>query len=932
MSATRNLIVTLQRHVMPPVSRPFAVDLGLAAVFFSAWLALYGFAPVVAAAPDELRLSVRTGPYQPQWPPIGPAAIGLAGLVLAGVRHRFSSNRLEIQERLQRAALLSVTLLTLRLLALYDPLVYIFPFLTILWSPHALWALALVFLGYVHLPSLGTWKPLRTAYVAGVLFAVCLPLYVLYTLYFCQVTMLHSDEGAYLRVTQSLLHDGDMDLANNLGMEHVGEFHVRDFSINKAPASPEGKIHSKHPIGLSIALVPAYWFGLEAWNNPRLSTALFIALSASICIPLLFIFLVRLGAEPWAALLAVVVMSGTGPYFYYSNQIYPEIPAIAIVLATLIALVHWQTPGGAYRSLGRSEIPVLGLLTLLLCCLPFLHPRLVPLGLLCGVPVLLQAWKNQRRWWALSTIGLVVAGGLCALVAFHYAFSNDWLGPLRPGSGAWGKNALDIAMWSISLPGHWLHARMGILNTSPIYFFSLLGLLTLARLRDRRFVVALALYAATAGINGLHNNWLFGFDLPNRFLVSALPVLAVGLAWGLPPLLSRATTSILVTFALVISVESVLHTLILPEGGYKGSNLIGRSINRFYPIHLHYSEPGMQDLPVIDIGFWGLIALALLFRNRSSGIRVAIIVTIAFAPFLVGRTDKLISRLQSGRSPYMPLLSLANRQSSYSFDVPLRPIGKNSSGPEGTIRARQGHTPAGTFNYSPMYVPMLGVPYRGIYQLRFRGLRVQAPPGQLAGYLAFSRLYTVPAVSSWSTTAYYPLIGDNDDGDLSLAFDIDRQRICYIHAIYTGTGELSLGSIKAIFLPVAALPRPKTTEVVRVAYEKRGHPIKFVGKVANLPAGHYRVRFKLTGSTFKSLFERFPAPIETVVYGLRHPARVLTQGTHPPWWLSIPFARDEPCHLRFRLDQAEDVRITLQYDGAADLELTDIVLYRESYE
>ena len=28
----------------------------------------------------------------------------------------------------------------------------------------------------------------------------------------------------------------------------------------------------------------------------------------------------------------------TGPYFYYSNQIYPEFPAIAIVLTTLIAL------------------------------------------------------------------------------------------------------------------------------------------------------------------------------------------------------------------------------------------------------------------------------------------------------------------------------------------------------------------------------------------------------------------------------------------------------------------------------------------------------------------------------------------------------------------------------------------------------------------
>ena len=126
-----------------------------------------------------------------------------------------------------------------------------FPFLTILWSPHALWALALVYLGYIHLPSIFGAKAPRTAYIASALLAVCLPMYVLYALYFCQVTMLHSDEGQYLRVTQSLLHDGDMDLANNLSAEQVREFHVIDFPLVKTPAAPEGKVHSTHPIGLS---------------------------------------------------------------------------------------------------------------------------------------------------------------------------------------------------------------------------------------------------------------------------------------------------------------------------------------------------------------------------------------------------------------------------------------------------------------------------------------------------------------------------------------------------------------------------------------------------------------------------------------------------------------------------------------------------------
>ena len=75
--------------------------------------------------------------------------------------------------------------------------------------------------------------------------------------------------------------------------------------------------------------------------------------------------------------------------------------------------------------------------------------------------------------------------------------------------------------------------------------------------------------------------------------------------------------------------------------------------------------------------------------------------------------------------------------------------------------------------------------------------------------------------------------------------------------------------------------------------------------------GHYRVRFNLTGSTFTRFFERHPAPIKTAVYTLLPPARPLVQGAHPPWWLSIPFAGDEACQLRFVLDRTQDVHVLL---------------------
>ena len=220
LSITKNFFNSVYRIVLSS-SRPFFLDLGMAVGVFCAWLALSGFEPLIAAATDKLHLAVSLGEYRLQWP-LGPAALGIVGLVLSWVRYRFFPGGPQLQDRLHRAALLAVVLLALRLVSLLDPIVYVFPYLTLLWSPHALWAVALVFMGYVHLPSTQGQKAPRTAYIAGTLLVICLPLYFLYTLYFCQVTMLHGDEGQYLRVTQSLLHDGDMDLANNLGAEQIG--------------------------------------------------------------------------------------------------------------------------------------------------------------------------------------------------------------------------------------------------------------------------------------------------------------------------------------------------------------------------------------------------------------------------------------------------------------------------------------------------------------------------------------------------------------------------------------------------------------------------------------------------------------------------------------------------------------------------------------
>ena len=813
-----------------------------------------------------------------------------------------------------------------------------------------MWALALVFLGYVHLPAGGQGRPLPTKYLAGGLLALCLPLYFLYALYFCQVTMLHGDEGQYLRVTQSLLHDGDMDLANNL--DQTGEFHVMGFAVHKAPGSPGNKVHSVHPIGLSAALLPAYWWGLDQWQNPRLASALFMALLAGICVPLTFLYLARLGAEPWAALLATSIMAVTGPFFHYTNQLYPEVPGLFIILVAVLALAHWQVPGGSYRSWGPWEVPLLGLLTLLLCCLPFLHPRLAPVGVLCGAGVLLQAWHCPRRPLALGIVGMVGAVGLWAVIAFNYAFSGDWLGPFLPGN-AWNEGALEMATWRISLPGHWLQAAKGILNSSPVYFFTLFGLLALARKRDRRLVVVGGLFVATAAVHGLHPGWTFGYGFPARFLVTALPVLVLGLAWALPLLLRNGTTTFFLAFSLVISLETVLDTLMLTESAYEGDNLIHRSINQFYPLNQHFFPAGQQGLPLLDLAFWGLLLAALFLRPRQYRLRWGLAVSAALAPFLWSRTEALTQRLPESLSAHVAHLFEAGPRiaSKESVFVPLLRLTEDATGPNGSLHARAGGTSPGLVNSS-----LMGVLHPGTYRLTFPGLRVDPPNGQVSGHFIIAKLYTSEVVSPWSSRSGYSLVGGEVEEEYSLTFAVDQPGIGYTYCEYSGHGELALDEIRVTFSPTST--QRNSVEILRVSHESRERPIKAAVSFADLSAGHYRVGFDFTGSTFASFFDREPAPIRTAVF--TGPAssdqlarlssrwldtieyrwatvttpdyfRPLQEGVHPPWWLSIPFTDDHHArHLRFGLARTGDVHVLVHYDGPADLDLTEIVLYRES--
>ena len=286
---------------------------------------------------------------------------------------------------------------------------------------------------------------------------------------------------------------------------------------------------------------------------------------------------------------------------------------------------------------------------------------------------------------------------------------------------------------------------------------------------------------------------------------------------------------------MAISIESVLNTLVLTEAGYEGRNLIGRSINYFYPLHQHFFATDQQAVPLLDMTFWVLLAAALLFRPHW-----AVIAAVALAPFLWSRSDALAARLPQSLSPYMA--NLARQVAPHKFGIRLRPSA-DATQPDGGMRARPGETEAGIVNSSRM-----GTSLPGIYQLTFPGLRVEPSDGQVSGHLIISHSFTLKAVSPWANLTSYPLIGGKIRDDYSIAFRVDRPGISYVYSEYSGHGELTLEGLHVSFTPTH--PEPQLAEIHRFAPKAEETQAHF----SNLSKGHYRVRFNLTGSTFA----RFP--------------------------------------------------------------------------
>ena len=208
---------------------------------------------------------------------------------------------------------------------------------------------------------------------------------------------LSGDEPHYLLMGYSLLHDGDLNLANNYqNQDYLSFYHRGILNPQGLDHFIDGKIFSYHPLGPVLLALPG--FALLG----RMGAALTMALLAALALFLTLKVMEETGAMGWPLRAVAWIGLFSSPVFLFAGLIYPEVPT-----ALLMALTLWLFLRKRWGYLGLS-----------LGAMLWMHNRnvliVIPLILLL---VLETASLGRDRWKAVAKgfIGFLVPVVVLAL-------------------------------------------------------------------------------------------------------------------------------------------------------------------------------------------------------------------------------------------------------------------------------------------------------------------------------------------------------------------------------------------------------------------------------------------------------------------------------------------------------------------------------------
>jgi hypothetical protein len=304
----------------------------------------------------------------------------------------------------------------------------------------------------------------------------------------------------------------------NFAREPSGFRWNRASAYNAFVSGIHGGLYQEHSAGMSVLLFPGYFVdryllnvdssGDGKWPRDFTATNLMMLLTYGVCSVMLFRLLRHaLGSDVLAWIWTAAAML-TLPTTAFAFQLYPELPALLIILAVSDELLfadrsRWLAAAMAGAGTGA---------------LAWFHVRFLLISL-CLAAVAFVMKTGRARWAFQATFGLLVF----SVMMFNYHVTGSWW-----PTALWDANGQGVIFnntgFVLNLIGYALDRRFGLLPYSLLLLGTLPGLFVLGRESRRHAafvaVVVLALVAPSAGhtLSGANTT-------PDRLVVAVAPLL-----------------------------------------------------------------------------------------------------------------------------------------------------------------------------------------------------------------------------------------------------------------------------------------------------------------------------------------------------------------------------------------------------------------------
>jgi hypothetical protein len=368
------------------------------------------------------------------------------------------------------------------------------------------------------------------------------------------------DEPHYLIITQSLLKDGDLQIANNHAQGDYLEYFHGQLREDFLRRGTNGQIYSIHAPGLSALIAPAY--ALHGYHG----VVVFLSIVAALGGALMWRAAYQLTDSVGAAWFSWATWALTVPFFFQAFSVFPDgIGASVVLFAALPLLDEGLGTGGAA---GESAAPPAGLFLtgVALALLPWLHTRFAIIAASLGACIVLRLVGHSKGRRQLPTFLAVPTLSALAWFSFFRMIYGTF-SPAAPYNGYTQSSASNILT---GLPALLFDQQFGVLPYAPVYGICLVAMITLARRRPRLALELSLTVLCYVMSSSAYHMWWGGSSAPARFAVPVLPLVVLPVAWLWRAARHPATRA--VGLALLATSIAVTALTIVVDGGQLAYN------------------------------------------------------------------------------------------------------------------------------------------------------------------------------------------------------------------------------------------------------------------------------------------------------------------------------------------------------------------------